>query len=300
MKKTDFHKITFAEKPLLDDYHQRFPQYHSETSPLSILCWEHYSPSGYAVINDHLLLTRTISGETTYHTPIGEFDPALFEELLAFAKTHAGKTAIAFYEETYLAYMKDHHPETPVYESRGCCEYYYRTEELASLHGQKYLGIRKQINQFNARYQYGTEPIHPEIFPEIHEMLNKWSISKHTDANLIMKEEVGAAHTALDHWDQLDCEGLVIRILPSNKIGALAIWNEMNKETALIHFEKGFTHYKGIYKVINQETARALLGRYTWINRESDMDVPGLREAKLRYHPEKCAKAWYIKRKEIL
>lgn len=74
----------------------------------------------------------------------------------------------------------------------------------------------------------------------------------------------------------------------------------MNNETAVIHFEKGISQYKGIYKVINQETAKALLGKYSWINRESDMDVPGLREAKLRYHPEKCAKIWYIKRKEIL
>ncbi len=74
----------------------------------------------------------------------------------------------------------------------------------------------------------------------------------------------------------------------------------MNSETAVIHFEKGISQYKGIYKVINQETARLLQGRYEWINRESDMDVPGLREAKLRYHPGKCAKTWYIKRKEIV
>ena len=46
-------------------------------------------------------------------------------------------------------------------------------------------------------------------------------------------------------------------------------------------------------------SAKTLRDRYTWINREFDMDVPGLREAKLRYHPEHCAKAWYIKKKEI-
>ena len=300
MKKTDFQKITFAEIPLIEDYLQRFPQTHSETSPISILCWDNYSKSRYAVINDHLFLTRTIKGETMYNAPIGKYDPNLFEEFLLFAKTSAGKYAISFYEDKYIPYMKEHHPETPVYHSRGCSDYYYRTDELANLHGQKYINIRGQINQFNARYQYATEQITPEIIPEVHEMLEKWGVSKHTEANLIMKEEVGAAHNALDNWEKFHCEGLALRILPKNKIGAIAIWNELNNDTALIHFEKGFTQYKGIYKIINQETARILQGRYEWINRESDMDVPGLREAKLRYHPEKCAKAWYIKRKEIL
>ena len=119
------------------------------------------------------------------------------------------------------------------------------------------------------------------------------------EAKRIMKEEVNAVRFALDHWQNLGCEGLAIRIQPERTIGAIAIWEELNASTALVHFEKGFVRYKGIYKIINQETAKTLRDRYTWINREFDMDVPGLREAKLRYHPEHCAKAWYIKKKEI-
>ncbi|HJK75211.1 MAG TPA: phosphatidylglycerol lysyltransferase domain-containing protein, partial [Methanocorpusculum sp.] len=132
------------------------------------------------------------------------------------------------------------------------------------------------------------------------QMIEEWSVSKHCEANQIMKEEVNAVRFALEHWQELGCEGLAIRIQPEGTIGAIAIWEELNDSTALVHFEKGFVRYKGIYKIINQETAKALRGRYTWINRESDMDVPGLREAKLRYHPEHCAKAWYIKKNEII
>ncbi len=300
MKKSDFKKITLADKPPIDDYFQRFPQYHSEHNFLTLFCWEHYSPCEYAVINDHLILSNTTNGKFTCHAPIGEFDPALFEELLKFAKKHTGDCAVTFYEDRYLPYMKLYHHETPVYESRGCSDYYYRTKEIAELAGQKYLNIRKQINRFNTKYQYTVDPVTPESIPEIHEMLDKWSDAKNTDMNTVLSEEVGAAHAALNKWDELECEGLIVRILPKNKIGAVAIWGEMNNETAVIHFEKGLSQYKGIYKVINQETAKSLLGKYSWINRESDMDVPGLREAKLRYHPEKCAKIWYIKRKEIL
>ncbi|HJJ93053.1 MAG TPA: phosphatidylglycerol lysyltransferase domain-containing protein, partial [Methanocorpusculum sp.] len=57
--------------------------------------------------------------------------------------------------------------------------------------------------------------------------------------------------------------------------------------------------YPGIYKIINKETARNLLGKVKWINRESDMEVAGLREAKLRYHPEHFVKAYYIVPEDI-
>ncbi|HJK47904.1 MAG TPA: phosphatidylglycerol lysyltransferase domain-containing protein, partial [Methanocorpusculum sp.] len=220
--------------------------------------------------------------------------------VLALAKNEGGKMAMDFYDEADVWYMKNAHPETPVYNSRGFSEYYYRTEELAELHGKKYLNIRGQINRFNAEYTYTTEKITETILPEVQQMIEEWSVSKHCEANQIMKEEVNAVRFALEHWQELGCEGLAIRIQPEGTIGAIAIWEELNDSTALVHFEKGFVRYKGIYKIINQETAKVLRGRYTWINRESDMDVPGLREAKLRYHPEHCAKAWYIKKNEII
>jgi len=108
------------------------------------------------------------------------------------------------------------------------------------------------------------------------------------------ERRINAVRFALDHWQDLECEGLTIRIQPKGTIGAISIWEELNASTGQVHFEKGLAplaRYKGIYKSINQETAKVLRDRYTWINRESDMDVPGLREAKLRYHPEHCAKA---------
>lgn len=53
----------------------------------------------------------------------------------------------------------------------------------------------------------------------------------------------------------------------------------------MVHFEKGLPDCEGIYKAINAETAFAAKEKYRYINRESDMGVPGLREAKMRYHP---------------
>ena len=67
---------------------------------------------------------------------------------------------------------------------------------------------------------------------------------------------------------------------------AFAIAERQNDDTAVVHFEKALRAYKGLYQMINRETARMLVADgFHLINREEDLDRPGLRQAKLSYFP---------------
>jgi hypothetical protein len=48
--------------------------------------------------------------------------------------------------------------------------------------------------------------------------------------------------------------------------------------------------------VINAETAAFLTKKYPCINRESDLGIAGLREAKMRYHPHHMVEVYSLKR----
>jgi len=80
----------------------------------------------------------------------------------------------------------------------------------------------------------------------------------------------------------------------------MALFEPLNETTALVHFEKGLPDCEGIYKSINQETAKLLLDRFPYINRESDMGVSGLREAKMRYHPDHMIEVYYAKKEDLV
>ncbi|MDO5843774.1 MAG: phosphatidylglycerol lysyltransferase domain-containing protein [Methanocorpusculum sp.] len=298
LKASDFKKVTLADKKIFSEYFSKYPQSHSEATFGTIFCWEHYSPCKYALIDNHLIVACAEPGNLSYRPPIGEFSAELFEDFLSFAIANGGDCPVEFPNAQYIDYMKEHHPELPIYPERGYFEYYYRTSNLAELRGKKYLNIRGQINSFKSHYYYNVEKITPYNVEDVKSMIDEWEKSKPLEKTPMMKGDAEAVMRALENMSALGFEGIAIRV--GDKICAGALWEELNKEAVDIHFEKGLTDYEGIYKIINQETAKFLLGRYEWINRESDVNEPGLREAKMRYHPSKFAEYYYISRADIL
>ena len=58
--------------------------------------------------------------------------------------------------------------------------------------------------------------------------------------------------------------------------------------------------FDGIYQAINNEAAKELAKDYKFINRESDLGIDGLREAKKRYHPHHMEKVFFVDRENLL
>ena len=297
ISRADFVPVTENNRHILEHYFAQYPQYHSESSIVTILTWNNYAPCSFTEYKNHLIIECTMDGERGIHAAIGKPDAELLEELLIFAREE--NCALEIYDEENLQILKDTHPKIPITENRGYFEYCYSTEELANLKGKKYLNIRGQINTFNSRWKYSVEKITDKNICEITKLIEEWSIEKHCETDEIMKEEINAVKYALENYKNLPIDGIAIRIEEDKHLAGIAVWEIQNSESALIHFEKGLAQYPGIYKIINKETARKLLGKVRWINRESDMEVAGLREAKLRYHPEHFVKAYYIVPEDI-
>jgi hypothetical protein len=143
-----------------------------------------------------------------------------------------------------------------------------------------------------------VEPITPKILDEIREFLLEWCEWKDCEGKEFLANEKDAILFAISNFETLALSGLAIRV--QGKIGAISLFEPLNQDTAVIHFEKGLPDCEGIYKAINAETAHLLQPYFRYINRESDMGVTGLREAKLRYHPDHMVEVSSVTRKGLI
>jgi hypothetical protein len=102
---------------------------------------------------------------------------------------------------------------------------------------------------------------------------------------------------SMSHFFDLDLSGLLIRI--SGNIEALVVYEKMSPDTAVVHYEKGSPYFDGIYKAINMETAKILQKDFKFINREEDMGIPGLRQAKMSYRPHHMVEVFHVRKEDI-
>ena len=124
--------------------------------------------------------------------------------------------------------------------------------------------------------------------------LIKWCEWRGCKGDPVLSHEKDAVFFAIEHFIELGIGGLMIRV--NKDIGAISLYEPLNMDTALVHFEKGLPDCEGIYKAINAEIATLLAKKFSYINRESDLGVAGLREAKLRYHPDHLVEVSSLKR----
>jgi len=293
LKQEDFRPVTLADRAFFTKHYTQYPQVHSDNTFTNMVCWNHFAHYQYAYVEKNVILASTIDGITRFRAPIGPRNPALLRSLIRLASEVSDNEPLVLIDRETAAWMREVCPGINLIPDRNHFEYVYRAADLARLPGKNYLNIRRQVNKFRNNCASNVEPMTSANQEEVKRFLIQWCEWKGCEGDLVLAHEKDAVFFAVDHFDELPVQGLVIRI--DSAIGAIALFEPLNADTALVHFEKGLPDCDGIYKAINTETAAILAPDFTYINRESDLGVAGLREAKMRYHPDHMVEVWSLK-----
>ena len=212
---------------------------------------------------------------------------------------------IYFADEAYITRwgktaIEDHFT---IHEQTDYEDYVYLKEDLAELKGNKFSKKRNLINQFLRKY-VETNRVHVEhITSENKEACKKllaywWSLRPqeiHDDEDAF-GEKVACTH-ALDLVGSIPgLRGILLRI--DGSIKAFGIASDLTETMADFNFEKADPSIKGLYQFFDRQCARMLFQESALINKECDMDDPGLRHAKRSYHPHLRFKSYALKRKK--
>jgi hypothetical protein len=235
-----------------------------------------------ALDQDYCILLCTFRGATYALPPLirPTLDPIPILNKVSAVFHERNKPAVfrAIPANMLSYFPKDKYKITP---EREIWDYLYRTKDLIELRGRKYQQKRNHINRFRQDYQFSYNSLTPEDVQGCIELYHQWAADKKNSPEI--EEERLALKEALENFSALALKGGVIRV--EGKIQAFAIGSRLNKNTALIHFEKANPEFSGIYAAINQFFVKNEWPNTKYINREDDMGIPGLRQSKKRYHP---------------
>lgn len=164
---------------------------------------------------------------------------------------------------------------------RDSWDYIYKSEDLSRLAGRRYHQKRNHLHRFE---QYGAvyQPLTEADFDDCITFA-AIAYNHKLDGMASGASEQFAIDTYFRHFAALHLQGGVLRV--DGKLVAFTIGEPLNTDTFCVHIEKADTNFQGAYAAINQQFAAQIAADYTYINREEDMGLEGLRKAKQSYHP---------------
>lgn len=272
---------------------------------LKYLCAEQYGPTegSFAALyiwgglfhtqicfcDDFLFIRSGAPGREYYQFPRGEGD-------LAFAMDLIYQDAVSRGSVPRLQSVTDKMCEQlenvlpgrfSFVENRDSFDYIYNASDLIELPGKRFHQKRNHVNRFKkeleGRYLY--QKMTPEVIPEVYSFQKRWLAENSTPENQnALAQEMHVIERALLHFEALELIGGLIRV--DGEIAAYTFGSHLCCDSFLVSIEKADIRYPGIYQAINQFFVENNCRDVRYINREDDAGSPGLRKAKLSYHPE--------------
>lgn len=183
------------------------------------------------------------------------------------------------------------YPEVRAEGDRDGFDYVYNSADLAELKGKKYHSKRNHLNRFYEN-DWSFEPITAANIPDCVSVLDQWLAANSTEPDADKQTEAAVVRESLDNFAALGYTGGLLRV--SGEPQAFTFGEKSSEDTFVVHAEKALLNYQGAYTAVNCEFAKTIAGQYRYINREEDAGSPGLRKAKLSYHPAFMEEKYFV------
>ncbi|MGM9647346.1 MAG: DUF2156 domain-containing protein [Eubacteriales bacterium] len=180
-------------------------------------------------------------------------------------------------DETGVRRVLSLYPDAKITDKPSIHDYIYLQSDLATLPGNRFHQKRNHVNNFEKKYAWEYTSVTADKLPALR------AAAAHLFAvDGRLPDEYEAILEILDHFEELHVKAGILSVggIPV----AYSIGEKMCDDTALIHIEKADRSFDGAYAMINKLFAGEFAD-CTYINREEDMGIPGLRKAKCSYHP---------------
>ena len=280
-----FHKITLADRETIHNHLYPAVGHGSEYSFANLLLW---GEQHVAVADGTPLFFSRFGSWNSYLFPLSGSLPELVELLRNDARQRGIPLVLFGLSAEETARLETVFPGQFTFRpERDSFDYVYDIERLTELRGKKLQAKRNHCNRFEADFpEWRVLPLTREMLPRCRAFTEAWYRSHYTH-NQDFSGERRAISTAFDHFDELHMEGIALET--SEGVVAFSMGNRIREDTFDVNFEKARADINGAYPMVNREFARRIHEKYPqirFLNREDDMGIAGLRQAKESYFPD--------------
>ena len=294
-----FHPLSLADKVWIDERVFAFGSRSADFNFGSMYLWDERYGQLVCDWGGRLITLAHAHDTPIYPFPVGdgELGPVL-EAMREYAQTLDFPFVIRGVEEAGCEELERLYPgKFRFTEDVQYGDYLYSAEKLSTLAGKKLHAKRNFINRFLAEHEWRFEVLEKRHFPACVALLDKWDHTGGHENGETVEGEHTAIMCALENYGELGLVGGAL--FAEGEMIAFTIGERIANDTVDVHFEKAEAEISGAYAMINREFVRHVLSLWPeirYFNREDDMGLENLRQAKLSYHPEyilrKFTAAW--------
>lgn len=323
--KNNFDNLTDDEADLIKDYFASYDYNSSGYTYLANYAWRTGYEIYWEIVGGYMFIGAVNPFVDQRHiffsmplTPDGTYDPASLREAVLEIKTRCDEASLDF-EISLVPWQMKHFLDEAfpgeggraeiLWESDpGDADYVYLKEKLITLSGRALHKKKNHMNFFKKNYSYKIEKISKYNIDKIMDFVAELREAKEADGpirSLRLEEEAIREYLKL-----VDCDGnprpscrknqdvsedercigceetYSVALSIDDEIVAIALGERLNENTAVEHFEKARDEYRGLYQVVCSEFCQSLPEEIVYVNREEDMGLENLRQAKEALKPD--------------
>lgn len=291
-----FRPIELSDREIITDILRGYQPVTSELTFTNLFIWRRHFDLQWSVHEDWLCIVG--KEDLCPRFAMGPIGPpgrsGTTRLLLKWLKEHTGDSepCIERADES-LALEVSGEPGFLVEETREHFDYVYLTRDLIDLAGGAYRAKRNHINQFHrAVASYTYEELEERHAEECLALQERWCLLRRCEEDLNLQGEWEATREILINHRSLGVSGAVIVI--DSAVKGFTLGELLGDDMAVIHIEKADPDIPGLYQLINQQFCARRWSDVRFVNREQDLGIPGLRDAKLSYGPDHLVKKYRI------
>lgn len=292
----NFFPIELSHKNQVEPILQEEPPLLASYTFATFMSWNLIYNYEWALFQDRtLIISAIIPGQTIRHImqPLGAFTKECQEMMISEMAKLDYQIIIYGVNDWFIKRFPEFTSHFEIKNDLGFANYIYKAEDLALLPGKKYAKKRNLISQADNSYSWTAHPINVYCLNDCIELFKHISNDDKIENNQSLMNEKLALDFTLRNFADLNQQGLVMKV--NDKPIAFSIYEKLNHNTAVVHYEKADRNFKGLYQLINRETSKRILeSGFEFINREEDINLIGLRMAKKSYYPVEIRPAYQL------